>query len=193
MLRCVLLQVVDYVTQYSGIKPGDLDATRSSKHITTLKAAYLKLLFLLQRGVQFVGHGLKKDFRVINIFVCTSIVCILLVMCAAFTSGSRLPGSGHSGAVPSPKAEIYLTQVSCLVLSQSVHHAIHHLYAFSSSTILLAELHVQDGAHDSAEDAKTALQLYRCYQRLQMEARLQDSLGQLYETGRRLNWQIPNP
>ena len=56
---------------------------------------------------------------------------------------------------------------------------------------LSTDLHVQDGAHDSAEDAKTALHLYRCYQRLVAEQQLQDSLGQLYESGRRRNWQVP--
>lgn len=61
--------IVDYLTKYSGLKPGDLDVNRSTHSLVTLKVAYKKIWLLLNLGVVFVGHGLPSDFRTMNIHV----------------------------------------------------------------------------------------------------------------------------
>ncbi|XP_049849358.1 PAN2-PAN3 deadenylation complex catalytic subunit Pan2-like [Schistocerca gregaria] len=62
-------QITDYLTQYSGIQPGDLDLRTSPRHITALKSVYLKLRYLVDQGFIFIGHGLNQDFHIANIDV----------------------------------------------------------------------------------------------------------------------------
>ncbi|KAL8949374.1 MAG: hypothetical protein Q9222_004510 [Ikaeria aurantiellina] len=61
--------VVDYVTKYSGLNADDLDPNKSVHPLVPLKVAYKKLWLLLNLGCVFIGHGLTKDFRNVNIFV----------------------------------------------------------------------------------------------------------------------------
>ena len=61
--------VHDYLTRFSGLVPGDLDPLTSKRHIVRLKHAYLKLRYLIDAGCVFVGHGLKQDFKMINVVV----------------------------------------------------------------------------------------------------------------------------
>ncbi|MCO5591527.1 hypothetical protein L7F22_045512 [Adiantum nelumboides] len=52
-----------------GHRNGDLDPATSKHTLVPLKVAYKKLRVLVDRGCVFVGHGLSKDFRIINIHV----------------------------------------------------------------------------------------------------------------------------
>ncbi|KAL7004824.1 poly(A)-specific ribonuclease [Cystobasidiomycetes sp. EMM_F5] len=61
--------IVDYLTEFSGIRPGDLDNTKSPHTVVPSKVAYKKLRLLVDMGCVFIGHGLNKDFRIINIHV----------------------------------------------------------------------------------------------------------------------------
>jgi len=50
---------------------------------------------------------------------------------------------------------------------------------------------IQGGSHDSVEDARTALLLYRKYQQLISKGDLSSHLRKLYENGRDRQWKVP--
>lgn len=58
--------IADYLTEFSGIKAGDLDPNNSKHTLVPLKVAYKKLRLLVDLGCIFIGHGLSKDFRTIS-------------------------------------------------------------------------------------------------------------------------------
>ncbi|GAU98218.1 hypothetical protein RvY_09394 [Ramazzottius varieornatus] len=62
-------KVANHLTKYSGIRPGDLSLNLSLKPLDTLKSVYVRLRYLVDAGVRFVGHGINTDFKILNLRV----------------------------------------------------------------------------------------------------------------------------
>jgi DNA polymerase III epsilon subunit-like protein len=61
--------IVDHLTRFSGLVPGDLDPATSRHRLHTFKDTYAKLRGLVDGRCIFVGHGLRKDCRTLNLFI----------------------------------------------------------------------------------------------------------------------------
>ncbi|KAF8457687.1 putative PAB-dependent poly(A)-specific ribonuclease subunit [Terfezia claveryi] len=146
--------VVDYLTDYSGIHPGDLDVRLSKHNVIPLKIAYKRLWLLLNLGCIFIGHGLTKDFRTINIHV--------------------------------PKNQVQDT-VQLYALKNSQRKLSLRFLAYS-----VLSLEIQKQTHDSIEDARTALRLFKKYLEYQDAGIFEQILNNLQVEGVRLNFKVPS-
>ncbi|CAM9165920.1 unnamed protein product [Phaeothamnion confervicola] len=143
--------IVDYLTRFSGITPEDLEPATSRHNLSTLRAVYLKLRCLLDRGCIMVGHGLSKDFRIINLTVPPEQVIDTVELWS-------LPGQR--------KASL----------------------RFLAHFLLDADIQVE--THDSVEDARIALALYKRYKECEAEGKVGETLRRLYEHGWSVDWKV---
>lgn len=153
--------IVDYKTQYSGIKPGDLDPHLSRHNLVPLKVAYKKLWLLLNLGCLFVGHGLASDFRKANIHV--------------------------------PKAQTIDTQYLYLAPGKNRRLSLKYL-AWAVFKEYIQEETVdesQGDGHDSIEDARMALRLWRKFQEYEEAGIVEQMIEEIYRKGSRYGWKPP--
>jgi PAB-dependent poly(A)-specific ribonuclease subunit 2 len=142
--------IVDYLTSYSGITQEDLDPRTAKHSILPLKRVYKKLWILLNLGVKFLGHGLKQDFRVINIHI--------------------------------PKAQVIDT-IDLFYLKTRLRKL---SLAFLAWKVLKEDIQME--THDSIEDSRTALKLYRKYLEYSDAGILNKMLQEIYVEGQKVNF-----
>ncbi|CAK5279336.1 unnamed protein product [Mycena citricolor] len=134
---------------------GDLDPTISPHTLTPLKVVYKKLRLLVDRGCIFIGHGLSKDFRIINIFVPPEQVIDTVDLYFLKARQRRLS----------------LRFLSWFVLHENI----------------------QTDTHDSIEDARSALNLYKAYHDFEEQGVFDKKLEEVYKEGRQYNFKPPVP
>ena len=149
--------VDDYLTQWSGLHPGDLTLGVSRFSLVSLKEVYKKLWVLLNLGCKFIGHGLSSDFRTINIHVPDSQVIDTQDL---FSLGQRT------------QRKLSLRFLAWLLLQEDIQQN------------ALA-------GHDSIEDARTALKLWRRYLEYVAEGSLEDVKDEIFLKGRRTEFKVP--
>lgn len=153
--------IVDYKTQFSGIRPGDLDTRISHHNLVPLKVAYKKLWLLLNLGCVFVGHGLASDFRKVNIQV--------------------------------PKSQTVDTQYLYLAPGRNRRFSLKYLaWAVFKEYIQEETYDISDpDGHDSIEDARMALRLWRKFQEYEDAAIAEQMIEDIYRKGSKYNWKPP--
>ncbi|PWY70997.1 hypothetical protein BO70DRAFT_321589 [Aspergillus heteromorphus CBS 117.55] len=151
--------IVDYVTQYSGIKPGDLDPRLSQHNLVPLKVAYKKLWLLLNLGCVFVGHGLASDFRKVNMQV--------------------------------PKNQTVDTQYLFFQFGKNRRLSLRYLAWAVFKEYIQEEPADDNQGHDSIEDARMALRLWKKFKEYEDAGIVSQILDEIFREGQKLGFRPP--
>ena len=176
--------IVDYLTEFSGIKResfkrshssdrplterclvGDLYPGRTRYTLTPLKVVYKKLRLLVDSSCIFIGHGLSKDFRIIGAsLLCTvpyALVDILLSLLDIFVPPEQVIDTVDLYYLENRQRRLPLRFLTWFVLKENI----------------------QTETHDSIEDTLSALKLYKVHLQLEAKGTFDDKLDELYREG----------
>lgn len=171
--------IVDYVTQYSGIKPGDLDPRTSQHNLVPLKVAYKKLWLLLNLGCKFVGHGLASDFRKINIQVPKSQTVDTQYLFFHPSKNRRLSLRYLAWAV----FKEYIQEDTTTTNNKPANDN-------TSNTSSANDSSTPEG-HDSIEDARMALRLWKKFQEYEDAGIISQIVEEIFREGIKLGFRPP--
>ncbi|CAO1638721.1 unnamed protein product [Sympodiomycopsis kandeliae] len=183
-------EIYDYLTQFSGITKGDLDVENSRHTLIQRKLAYKKLRLLVDLKCKFIGHGLSKDFRIINIFINKK----------QQTTPVGGNGEGVEGNVidtvdlfssKDSNRKLSLRFLSWFLLKESIQQEQPLSAPVTNDLRDTAGTSNTGAGHDSIEDARAALHLFRIYETFEQANRLDDVMDDLYIQGKKYNWRPP--
>lgn len=144
--------------------PGDLSPTTSPYELRGLKEAYKQLWTLLNLGVIFIGHGLLKDFRIINVHI----------------PPAQVIDTVNLFYLPSQRRKLSLRFLAWYLLKEDIQGG-----------------GGEEGkGHDSVEDARTAIRLWRKWEELGRDRgnRGREKIVEdVYRVGRRWGFKPPPP
>jgi PAB-dependent poly(A)-specific ribonuclease subunit 2 len=170
--------IVDYVTQYSGIKPGDLDPRTSQHNLVPLKVAYKKLWLLLNLGCKFVGHGLASDFRKINIQVPKSQTVDTQYLFFHPSKNRRLSLRYLAWAV----FKEYIQEETTSTKPAGDSATSSTTTATTTTAAAVSDSTLAEG-HDSIEDARMALRLWKKFQEYEDAGIISQILEEIFREG----------
>lgn len=171
--------IVDYVTQYSGIKPGDLDPRTSSHNLVPLKVAYKKLWLLLNLGCVFVGHGLASDFRKINIQV----------------PKTQTVDTQYLFFHPSKNRRLSLRYLAWAVFKEYIQEPTTSTTSpepAQAASVNTTSNTISSEGHDSIEDARMAMRLWKKFQEYEDAGIVSQMLEEIFREGFKLGFKPPS-